>query len=504
MQQVEYRKEGMQNYISIVCDPTCILCYESNLMQYHKVPYFLPYEVRTVDGYCELYYRLQYRTSLKSVLGHLKLTRKRLYHMVKSIVGAFIAAEEYLFSPELIVWNTEYIFLEADTGNLQFCFFPDENEEHGNVTEVLVQLMQFVDRSDKQATMFLLQFYDLITEPDCTLEKLRVYLEKGSGQQQEKRCDSKMYLDEDDVMQNQCKGNVWRDEEISVRRNKRREMEVQDNLKAKSKQHNEREKGLSDKRKQSIKEKQKNKNSAERFEMQKQQKQQSESFGQRILLVLLILVALVNVTLIVLLLINVLPYESMQYLFGSMIAMIVLTILYMSFDKEETPDEIMKRYFEEEENTITEFEQNSMEFSEVLKGEGFAYKPQEEVFGETTLLCADYDYAKYQIVEERYEMPLILVPHNGQKYEPIYIENSIVVGCMQEGCDYLLCERGISRMHAKIMKKDDGLYLLDLNSTNGTFLNGEELVRGEEYPLKDGDVVVFAKCEFHVVHEKIA
>jgi pSer/pThr/pTyr-binding forkhead associated (FHA) protein len=54
-------------------------------------------------------------------------------------------------------------------------------------------------------------------------------------------------------------------------------------------------------------------------------------------------------------------------------------------------------------------------------------------------------------------------------------------------------------MHAKLMKKEDGLYLLDLNSTNGTFLNGESLISGEDVKIEEGDIVAFAKCEYMVV-----
>lgn len=46
----------------------------------------------------------------------------------------------------------------------------------------------------------------------------------------------------------------------------------------------------------------------------------------------------------------------------------------------------------------------------------------------------------------------------------------------------------ISRYHAEIESRDDDFYLIDLNSSNGTTLNGER-VAGEK-PLRDGDVIV--------------
>ncbi len=46
---------------------------------------------------------------------------------------------------------------------------------------------------------------------------------------------------------------------------------------------------------------------------------------------------------------------------------------------------------------------------------------------------------------------------------------------------------GVSRRHARIILKPDGIFIEDLNSTNFTFLNRVRLEPGRPYPLNDGD-----------------
>lgn len=53
-------------------------------------------------------------------------------------------------------------------------------------------------------------------------------------------------------------------------------------------------------------------------------------------------------------------------------------------------------------------------------------------------------------------------------------------------------------MHAKLMHKEDGIYLLDLNSTNGTYINGELVDGGQDYKLEEGDLIAFAQSQFYV------
>ena len=54
--------------------------------------------------------------------------------------------------------------------------------------------------------------------------------------------------------------------------------------------------------------------------------------------------------------------------------------------------------------------------------------------------------------------------------------------------DIILSLAGASRYHAKLMWKDDQWFIKDLESTNGTFLNGERIELGKEYKMKNGDV----------------
>jgi hypothetical protein len=50
---------------------------------------------------------------------------------------------------------------------------------------------------------------------------------------------------------------------------------------------------------------------------------------------------------------------------------------------------------------------------------------------------------------------------------------------------------GVSRQHAVLLPADDGLYLIDLDSTNGTWVNGLYLQPGHKHRLSTGDVIEF-------------
>jgi hypothetical protein len=55
--------------------------------------------------------------------------------------------------------------------------------------------------------------------------------------------------------------------------------------------------------------------------------------------------------------------------------------------------------------------------------------------------------------------------------------------------DYNAVSQGVSRNHAYIARKDGSLYLVDNNSGNGTYLNGQKLVAMQPRVLRDGDEI---------------
>lgn len=62
--------------------------------------------------------------------------------------------------------------------------------------------------------------------------------------------------------------------------------------------------------------------------------------------------------------------------------------------------------------------------------------------------------------------------------------------------DLVLPFSRISQNHAELYDRGESLWIRDLESTNGTFLNGRRVYRDQ--PLKDGDIVHFADHEFRI------
>ena len=75
----------------------------------------------------------------------------------------------------------------------------------------------------------------------------------------------------------------------------------------------------------------------------------------------------------------------------------------------------------------------------------------------------------------------------------ILSEKPIIIG-RGEDCDIRILDNSISRRHARIERLADGFHVLDMQSTNGSFVNDNASEEGNSILLKDGDYLRVGNC----------
>ncbi len=65
----------------------------------------------------------------------------------------------------------------------------------------------------------------------------------------------------------------------------------------------------------------------------------------------------------------------------------------------------------------------------------------------------------------------------------------------RSGNDIVISDNAVSGNHCEFIFEDEKLYVADLNSTNGTMVNDEPIVRAE---VNSGDVLLIGKCKYRI------
>ena len=153
-------------------------------------------------------------------------------------------------------------------------------------------------------------------------------------------------------------------------------------------------------------------------------------------------------------------------------------------EKKQNPHEETDRIRDFQEKNIYEIPQEKETQPEIKEHE--VSEENTECFGETVVLSAGITKG-----------PATLVSHEPGELATIYLDRDItVIGKLETAADAVINMPTVSRIHAKIRKRDGEYYLTDLNSRNGTSVNGQILKNGEDRLLEDEDEVDFAQARY--------
>jgi len=90
------------------------------------------------------------------------------------------------------------------------------------------------------------------------------------------------------------------------------------------------------------------------------------------------------------------------------------------------------------------------------------------------------------------EVPLLMVQDGPLAGREFRLDRDAMTLGRGEECDFVVPDRQISRVHLRVRREATGYFLEDLDSKNGTFVNGRQLLAGVPVFLQDGDEIQLA------------
>lgn len=112
-----------------------------------------------------------------------------------------------------------------------------------------------------------------------------------------------------------------------------------------------------------------------------------------------------------------------------------------------------------------------------------------------TTVLSDDGISVQQMQPVNYHFASLTRQVTGEKIE--LGKQSFVLGKNPEKSDYAVADNtNISRVHAVITMRNGRYYVMDQNSTNGTFINGRIIKAGQETEILPGDCLMLANEEF--------
>lgn len=441
--KAEYKRDIHNSYMVFEEGAGEENAYEGKMLANNKISNFLKLEIRNIDNKQQFYYDITSKQPIVLVFQKGQLNREQICKIMGGILQAVESAGEFLLNENNFILEPEYVYINISNMQVNLCYLPGYNKDINiQVRGMIEYIMDKVDYQKEDGVLLAYGLYKISRSDNCTLSALKGVLEGKTQPYKE-----------------------WQEDKLPIEETIEKHIQEEPDFLQK--------------------------NSLE-FKNALEENRPEEMRGKKYALHIWLFCGLV----IVLALAAVIYAVKSQWLFdpfngkiNTFKAGIFLGVLgffefctlnYLLGDKKNT-----KLEKAEEQPVDEQLVGNDLQKEEGENKPVFSWKCEEDNYQEderTVVLGSRETNSQYQ-----------LSAVNRELYQDIpLIEFPFFVGKLKTKVDYSIPNQAISRFHAKFEKEADQFYLMDLNSTNGTFLNGQRLNANDKKEIFPGDQVGFA------------
>lgn len=453
--RAEYKRDMNHNYLILYGeDEINTDSYQVRMLVGNVIPSLLKCRIQGMDGRFLVYFDITSKQALSVLYEEKKMGVEDLRFIFGGFVKAMEDAAEYLMNPGQFIISPEYIYTDIEKQEIYFCMMPGYEKDIKEQFQFLTEyILPKIDHQDQDAVILGYGVYKRAMEDSFHLEHIKEELYKTQGQQgttttkaEQMKTESEQRQESEDF--NLEEEGFWENEEIN-------QEFVRDGEKSKR---------LSLPQKTGV-----------------------------IVLAAILLCGIAAITLM-----GYLPYLETGTILGIIIVLVACVMLFVYVSKIKKKPGALRQGREEERDKpkgITgkvptdQTDQSQNTIKSVVKSTNKPVAKSSQLhadYGETVVLSAG-----------AVSGPASLVSKEPGELATIYInEDLTVIGKLETACDAVISLPTVSRIHAKIRKKEDAYYLTDMNSRNGTAVNGRLLLPDEEYQLEPEDEVDFAQARY--------
>lgn len=465
--EVEFKREMNRNYMVMLPEMDRNERYAVRMFTDNQIPGFLPFHEKRINGETRYYYDITSKQPLRRILECRNLTGEELEQLISALLFSLKQVERFLLNESCIFLEPDYIYIEPDSFKCFLCYIPGKWMDFSqNLCELSQYLLDHVNHRDGEAVVLAFSFFKECRKENFGMEDIERCLEKRARNgTAEKRTTGKGTTgkESEDVPKGGGReraasgwsaGGQREAEEYGIRSKTEDDFESGVFI------------GAEDEEKDIVQYQEKN----------------TGKRGRIHILNIGFILGMAALPVSVVILWGFQGLFQYKWILGAL-EVILGTILFVTSsgtkgtnppDNEiEQKREPWEVYFREE-NDIEEPEEEA---------EAFFQMEDEEI--QTVLLTArpvTQECRRLVSVTGNLEIPIGYFP--------------FLIGKNKEMADFCLNEPGVSRLHAKIEKSNEGYSITDLNSTNGTWVNGQLLEANETCALPLDSEVEIASRRF--------
>ena len=173
----------------------------------------------------------------------------------------------------------------------------------------------------------------------------------------------------------------------------------------------------------------------------------------------------------------------------------MIMVLLAVFGGSKAKEEVLPDDYEEYDDYDEADEEYEEESYEEEPAEEIIEEPEEEIEEAEEVEEVEEETPELEVEEEPEEViRLTLSGVNNSDVRVMEFAESVTIG-RKAGNDVIIEDKAVSGKHCEITYENGAVFITDLDSTNGTFINDEPVVRCE---IETGDTIIIGKNKYKI------
>lgn len=178
--QVNYQKDINHNYMTIQAEKEIDMdSYPIRMLLGNEITSLLPCRIQAVDGGRVFCYEIGSREAVESCFLKKKLGKEAIRFLMQGIIQAIQDMQAFLLDVNQLVIRPDLLYFDREKNGLQFCYFPGyDHQIQDQIRSFLETILSLIDHGDSGAVSMGYGMYQKTIEKSFQLEQLKEYLYK--------------------------------------------------------------------------------------------------------------------------------------------------------------------------------------------------------------------------------------------------------------------------------------------------------------------------------------
>ncbi len=186
------------NYLILENEQAVNAGYKSRMLVENPVNAFLKTGIVHTDGKEQYVYDITSKTSIYSLYEHTEMDRRFIGAFISAVACGLEACDEYLLPAEHLLFDPKHIYVDQSNDRILFCYYPGS---YTTLTDGMNSLAEYIleraDHTDKAATTLAYDLYKQVVNEDYTLRELLSRNEKTEAAKDDADREEDSFLIED-------------------------------------------------------------------------------------------------------------------------------------------------------------------------------------------------------------------------------------------------------------------------------------------------------------------